>query len=216
MPIVARIITYWFAAPFHSLTSRMSQTPIRTVDFFDILSADLARLRDIMQRRFRPLTDDQLNRRPGPGKWSVGECLEHLNIVGGLYLPTITRKIHQAQERGSTPAETVKHGFIGRKMTEAMRTPPSQKAMKAPQQYAPTGARLPRTVVEVFSRQLDELEVLLRQARRVNANAIRIPNPIIPLLYPRLPDVVELLIEHMKRHVAQAERVLDARPGSGK
>ncbi|WP_375436440.1 DinB family protein [uncultured Hymenobacter sp.] len=190
----------------------MSQTPIRTVDFFDVLSADLARLRDITQRRFRPLTDDQLNRRPSPDKWSVGQCLEHLNIIGGRYLPLITHKIQQAQERGSTPAETVQHGFIGRKMTEAMRTPPSQKAMKAPQQYAPSGARLPRTVVEVFSRQLDELEGVLKHARRVNANTIRIPNPIIPLLYPRLTDVVEMLIEHIKRHVIQAERVLDGKP----
>ena len=212
MPIVARIITHWFAAPFHSPISRMRQTPTRTADFFDVLSADLARLRDITQRRFRPLTDDQLNRRPGPGKWSVGQCLEHLNIVGGRYLPTITHKLQQAQARGSSPAETVRHGFIGRKMTEAMRTPPSQKVMKTPQQYAPTGARLPRTVVEVFGRQLDELEVVLKHARRVNANAVRIPNPIIPLLYPRLTDVTEMLIEHIKRHVTQAERVLDGKP----
>ncbi|UOG74064.1 DinB family protein [Hymenobacter tibetensis] len=190
----------------------MSQTSLRTVDFFDALSADITRLREITQRRFRPLTDDQLNRRPGPGKWSVGQCLEHLNIVGGRYLPTITRKLQQAKERGSTPAETVRHGFIGRKMTEAMRTPPSQKAMKSPQQYAPSGSRLPRTVVEVFIRQLDELEGLLAQARRVNANAIRIPNPIIPLLYPRLTDVSEMLVEHIKRHIAQAERVLDGKP----
>lgn len=190
----------------------MSQTSLRTVDFFDALSADITRLREITQRRFRPLTDDQLNRRPGPGKWSVGQCLEHLNIVGGRYLPTITRKLQQAKERGSTPAEMVRHGFVGRKMTEAMRTPPSQKAMKSPQQYAPSGSRLPRTVVEVFIRQLDELEGLLTQARRVNANAIRIPNPIIPLLYPRLTDVSEMLVEHIKRHIAQAERVLDGKP----
>jgi len=189
----------------------MSPYSTRTAEFFDGLTADLATLRDVTQRRFRPLTDDQLNRRPGPGKWSVGQCLEHLNIVGGLYLPTITRKLKQAQARNTRPAAIVKHGLIGRKMAEAMRTPPSEKAMKSPQQYAPSGARLPRTVVEVFGRQLDELEGLLEQARCVNANAIRIPNPIIPLLWPRLPDVVELLVEHAKRHVAQAERVLESR-----
>lgn len=187
----------------------MSQPPTRTSDFFDGLAADLATLRDITQRRFRPLTDDQLNRRPTPGKWSVGQCLEHLNIVGGLYLPTITRKLKAAQERRTKPADTVKRGIIGRKMTEAMRIPASEKPLKTPQQYAPSGSRLPRTVVEVFSRHLDELTALLEQARLVNANAIRIPNPIIPLLWPRLTDVVEMLVEHLKRHVAQAEHVLE-------
>lgn len=187
----------------------MSQTATRTAAFFDGLTAELAALRDVAQQRFRPLTDDQLNRRPSPDTWSVGQCLEHLNIIGGLYLPLITRKLKLVQERGTTPAETVKHGFIGRKMTEALRVPPVRRALKTPQQYAPSGSRLPRTVVEVFGRQLDELAGLLEQARRVNANAVRIPNPVIPLFWPRLPDVVEMLIVHIQRHVAQAERVLE-------
>ncbi|QNH63067.1 DinB family protein [Hymenobacter sediminicola] len=189
----------------------MSQPVTSTTEFFDGLTAELVALRDVTQQRFKALTDDQLNRRPSPDKWSVGQCLEHLNIVGGLYLPTITRKLKQAQERGSKPASTVKHGYIGRKMTEALRVPPTQKAIKTPQQFAPSGSRLPRTVVEVFSRQLDELLNLLEQARQVNANAVRIPNPIIPLLWPRLTDVAEMMVVHIKRHVAQAERVLDSR-----
>ena len=156
-------------------------TPHRTTDFLDALTADVTGLREIANRRFRTLTDDQLNRGPGPGKWSVGQCLEHLNIVGGLYLPVMSRKLKAAQQRGSSPSEVVKHGYFGQKMTDAMRVPASEKPLQTPQQYAPSGSRLPRTVVEVFSRQLDELSSLLEQARRVNMNAIRIPNPIIPL-----------------------------------
>ncbi|MBT9391797.1 DinB family protein [Hymenobacter sp. NST-14] len=193
----------------------MATTPHRTTDFLDALAADVERARETVHRRFRPLTDDQLNRGPGPGKWSVGQCLEHLNIVGGLYLPVIGRKIKAAQQRGTSPAEEVKHGYFGRKMTEAMRVPAAEKPLQAPQQYAPSGSRLPRTVVEVFSRQLDELSSLLSQARRVNMNAIRIPNPLIPLLLPPLPDAFELLVEHMKRHLQQAERVLDGLGVSG-
>lgn len=189
----------------------MSQPTRRTTEFLDSLAADLQQVRGVVNQRFRPLSDDQLNRGPGPGKWSVGQCLEHLNIVGGLYLPVISRKIKAARERGSTPADVVAHGYFGQKMTEAMRVPATEKPMKTPQQYAPSGMRLPRTVLEVFGRQLDELAGLIEQTRTVNANAIRVPNPIIPLLLPRLTDVLELLVEHMKRHVAQAERVLDAR-----
>ncbi|MFD2785372.1 DinB family protein [Hymenobacter rubripertinctus] len=187
----------------------MPTTPHRTTDFLDALAAEVERAREMANRRFRSLTDDQLNRGPGPGKWSVGQCLEHLNIVGGLYLPVMGRKIKAAQQRGSSPADTVKHGYIGQKMTDAMRVPAAEKPIQSPQQYAPSGSRLPRTVVEVFGRQLDELSSLLSQARRVNMNAIRIPNPIIPLLYPRLTDAFELLVEHQKRHLLQAERVLD-------
>ncbi|TGE14685.1 DinB family protein [Hymenobacter elongatus] len=190
----------------------MSKSAPRTTEFLDHLAADLHTLREVTTRRFRPLSDDQLNRRPATDKWSVGQCLEHLNIIGGHYLPTISRKLKQAQERGSRPAETVKSGFFGHKLIEAMQIPASEKPLKSPQQYAPSGSRLPRTVVEVFGRQLDELLNIVQQARSINANAVRIANPIIPLLYLRLTDQLEFIVVHLQRHVAQAERVLDASP----
>lgn len=186
----------------------MSPTTIRTADFLDRLTADLQTLRSITASEFRPLTDEQLNRRPSPGRWSVGQCLEHLNIVGGHYLPSIARRLRRAKDRSSRPAELVKFGPIGRRFVEAMRLDASTKPLKTPQKFAPSGSRLPRTVVEVFSRQIDELLSLIEQAREVNANGVRIPNVIIPLVFLRLPDQLEFLVAHMQRHVAQAERVL--------
>ncbi|GGE96044.1 DinB family protein [Hymenobacter cavernae] len=196
----------------------MSPTAIRTTDFLDRLKADLQTLRSITASEFRPLTDEQLNRRPSPGKWSVGQCLEHLNIVGGHYLPSIALRLRRAKDRGSRPAEMVKFGPIGRRLVESMRPDDAARPQKAPQKFAPSGSRLPRTVVEVFSRQLDELLNLVEQAREVNANNVRIPNVIIPLVFLRLPDQLELLVVHMQRHVVQAERVLTStvRPESAR
>ncbi|UOQ97714.1 DinB family protein [Hymenobacter sp. 5317J-9] len=179
-----------------------------TSDFFDQLTNDLLVLRVVAQQRFRPLSAEELNRRPSPSRWSAGQCLEHLNIVGGYYLPSIAARIAKAQARGSKPAPTVKSGYIGRRFIEAMRTPVSVKTYESPQRYAPTGTRLPRTVAEVFSRQIDELLRLVLLARQVNANAIRIPNAIFPLLLFRLTDQLEFMVVHIQRHIAQAEAVL--------
>ena len=183
-----------------------------TSDFFDQLTNDLLVLRVMAQQRFRKLSAEELNRRPGPSRWSAGQCLEHLNIVGGYYLPSIARRISRAQARGSKPAPTAKQGYFGRHFIEAMRTSANVKALTTPQRYAPTGTRLPRTVAEVFSRQIDELLRLTLLARQVNANAVRIPNPIFPLLLLRLTDQLEFLVVHIQRHVTQAEAVL---AGSG-
>jgi len=186
----------------------MSSNAIRTADFLDRLRTDLQTLRAITAKEFRPLTDEQLNRRPSPGKWSVGQCLEHLNIVGGHYLPSITQRLRRAKDSGSHPAEFTKFGPLGRRFVESMRQDPATKALKTPQKFAPSGSRLPRTVVEVFSRQIDELLSLLEQAKEVNINSLRIPNAIIPLVRLRLTDQLEFLVAHMQRHVAQAERAL--------
>lgn len=189
-----------------------STAPLRTTEFLDQLAQAVADVRRVTQERFRPLTEDQLNRGPAPGKWSVGQCLEHLNIIGGLYLPVMNQRLRRAQERGTQPAEYIKRGFFGHRLTLAMQTPAREKPLKTPQQYAPSGSRLPRTVVEVFLRQLDDLSHQLQMARNVNANAVRIPNAIVPLLHLRLTDQFEFMIAHLQRHIAQAERVLDARP----
>ncbi len=179
-----------------------------TSDFFDQLTNELLVLRVLAQQRFRSLSAEELNRRPGPSRWSAGQCLEHLNIVGGYYLPSIAKRIVRAQANGSTPAPTAKQGYVGRRMIEAMRTPANVKAYTSPQRYAPTGTRLPRTVAEVFSRQIDELLRLVLLARQVNANAVRVPNAIFPLVRLRLTDQLEFLVVHIKRHIEQAEGVL--------
>ena len=190
--------------------------PVRaTADFFDELTTALLRLRVKAQQRFRPLPPDVLNRRPGVGRWTVGQCLEHLNIVGGHVLPDIRKRLQKALAQGSTPAPVVRSGFVGGRMIAAMRQPASLKPYTSPSRYAPTGTRLPRTVAEVFSRQLDELLSLLLLARQVNANAVRIPNPTLPLLFLRLTDQLELLVVHIERHVAQAEAALAAVEAKG-
>ncbi|KAA9338478.1 DinB family protein [Hymenobacter busanensis] len=189
----------------------MAPFPTRTTDFFDHLTRTVEEARELALRRFRSLSEDELNRRPAPDKWSVGQCLEHLNIIGGLYLPVINQRLRRAQERGSRPVDTVKSGPIGKRLVASMLVPAREKPLKSPQQFAPSGSRLPRTVVEVFLRQLDELLHLLRTAREVNANAVRIPNAIIPLVRLRLTDQFAFLIAHLQRHTAQAERVLDGR-----
>ncbi|WP_133271795.1 DinB family protein [Hymenobacter radiodurans] len=188
----------------------MPSAVIRTTEFFDQLAATVQVVRGVVTQRLRHLSEDQLNRRPSPDTWSVGQCLEHLTIVGGHHLPAVVRKIKAASERSTKPAETVKSGFIGGRLVQAMRTPVSQKALKTPQRYAPSGSRLPRTVVEVFSRQLDEMLHLIDQARTINANRVRIPNPLIPLLQLRLTDEFAFLVAHIERHMAQVERVLQA------
>lgn len=186
----------------------MPATVRATPDFFDQLTNDLLVLRVLVQKRFRPLSAEELNRRPSPSRWSAGQCLEHLNIMGGYYLPSIAARIKRAQEKGSKPALMARQGYLGRRFIESMRTPASVKAHGTPQRYAPTGNRLTRTVTEVFSRQLDELLRLVLLARQVNANAVRIPNAVFPLVRVRLTDQLEFLVVHIQRHVAQAEAVL--------
>jgi hypothetical protein len=187
----------------------MSASSRDTIEFFDQLTNEVLALRVVSYQRLRPLTNEQLNRRPGIGKWSAGQCLEHLNIISGHYLPAIKAQLQQAIVKGSTPRPQVRSGWIGRRLTESARQHMElADIFRVRKQYAPTGVRLTGIVVEAFNRQLDELLRLLLLARQVDAGSVRIPNPVYPWLRLRLTDVFERLIAFFQRYVKQAEQVL--------
>ncbi|GAB3636596.1 DinB family protein [Hymenobacter arcticus] len=187
----------------------MSASARDTTEFFDQLTNKVLALRVLSHQRLRPLTSEQLNRRPGYDKWSAAQCLEHLNLVGGYYLPNLKARLRLAQASGSTAGSQVRSGWLGRYFTATTkdRNGLGDNLLRRPKQYAPTGTRLTGTVVESFNRQLDELLRLLLLARQVDAGAVRVPNPLYPWLRLRLTDVFEALVLHIQRYVKQAEQV---------
>jgi len=187
----------------------MSASARDTNEFFDQLTNQVLALRVLAHQRLRPLNSEQLNRRPGYDKWSAAQCLEHLNIVGGYYLPSLKARLRLAQASGSTAGAQVRSGWLGRYFTATSQRSNGlgDNLLRRPKQFAPTGTRLTGTVVEAFNRQLDELLRLLLLARQVDAGAVRVPNPLYPWLRLRLTDVLEALVTHIQRYVKLAEQV---------
>jgi len=187
----------------------MSASARDTTEFFDQLTNQVLALRVLAHQRLRPLSSEQLNRRPGYDKWSAAQCLEHLNIVGGYYLPSLKARLRLAQASGSSAGAQVRSGWLGRYFTATAQRNNGlgDNLLRRPKQFAPTGTRLTGTVVEAFNRQLDELLRLLLLARQVDAGSVRVPNPLYPWLRLRLTDVLEVLVAHIKRYVKEAEQV---------
>lgn len=190
----------------------MSASVRDTTEFFDQLTNQVLMLRVRSHQRLRPLTAEQLNRRPSYDNWSPGQYLEHLNIVAGYYLPNLKSRLRLAQAEGSTASSRVRSGWLGRYFTTTTRADKGFGAsmLRQPKQFAPTGVRLTGTVVEAFNRQLDELLRLLLLARQVDAGTVRVPNPLHPWLRLRLTDVLEALIAHAQRYLKLAEQALAA------
>ena len=66
----------------HSLLSKM-----------DVLDQDLNRLLETL----REYTDEELNRSPGPGRWSALQVLQHLMLVENLSLKSVERRLGRRQ-----------------------------------------------------------------------------------------------------------------------
>lgn len=82
---------------------------------------------DRQVKDFQQLADDTLRHRPGPGRWSVLDCLEHINLFYADYFSRMEPAIRQA-----SPADRTEYtpGFFAQKMVKGLRPNQGKRTMK--------------------------------------------------------------------------------------
>jgi len=168
----------------------------------------------IAERDFAPLTIEQLRQRPSAQAWSVGECLQHLNLYGEYYLPAMRNAI-----AGSTASaqNTFKGTWLGEYFANMMLPRPDgslSTKMNSPKDKNPALAAsiaVPDDVVAVFLQQQRDFLSGIAQARRADLQGIRIPITISRLIRLTLGDTLRFNVFHNIRHVHQAQRAIGSR-----
>lgn len=182
---------------------RTSETFLRELDEIRRSAADLV----------EGLSDAQLNWRPGPDRWSIAECLEHLSISAELYFPMIDeavarRRAEHGEGRGSGP---VSFNFLERWVLGTLE-PPVRLKVRSPRIFAPPSDLDGKETITRFLSVQDELERRIRDAEGLDLRRIRVPSPVSRLVRSRLGFVFAYLVAHERRHLWQAEQVRTA-PG---
>jgi DinB family protein len=150
------------------------------------------------------LTPEQLNWRPAPGAWSVGQCLEHLYHANQVYLPAIAAALNG---RSPTAALEIRLGRISRWFIRNYIAPnPQGKRARAPKKIQPAEMVQPDVLAD-FLRSNQSARELVRRAAGYDVNAIRFRNPFIPLVRFTVGTGLEIITSHQSRHLLQAERV---------
>src|SRR5262249_46339559 len=83
------------------------------------------------------LSPAQLNWRPEPGRWSIAENLDHLNVIYRQDLDVINNTIAFARDRGVIGEGPFRYGFISRQVVKSQELPIKRK-FKAPKLYTPS------------------------------------------------------------------------------
>jgi hypothetical protein len=158
--------------------------------------------------RVLPLSIEQLRWRPDAEHWSIGECLDHLNLTLGLCLP----KIDDAIGRGALPDSVlVECPQCEQAESDALRwiEPPVTVAVAAPALTIPAPAIDPDWLVDQFHQTRDRYSEAVRRAFGLDLWRLRIVEPIYPPIVS-LGGTLALLAAHDRRHMWQAERVRQA------
>lgn len=176
----------------------------------DRITAELHAADDRARVLVADLTPEQLNWKPSPEAWSVGQCLEHLCASTEIYLGPIAESLNGQQPN---PVDDVTLGWFSRKFIRDYIAPSNKKA-KAPGKIRPGASTVDANILERFLRGNENTRRLMQAASRFDVNRIRFRNPFVPLLRFTVGAGFEILSQHESRHLLQAERVkaLDAFP----
>ncbi len=155
---------------------------------------------------FATYSPRELNWKPTPEKWSVAECLEHLNIYSRYYNPAMEKAI---QEKSHLVfVDDFKSGWIGDFSIKSVH-PDNTKKQKTLKRLAPVHSELPPTVLEDFLTYQQQLRDIISKSRNVNLNKIKIAAEVAKLLKLRLGDCLRFVVAHEQRHIQQAKAVLE-------
>ena len=172
----------------------------------------LNQLQDIRRRAkdlVAGLTPEQLTRRPDPAKWSIAECLSHLNATAAIYQPFIDEAIRKGREAKIFGTGPFNRGGLGRLLIWNAEPPPKFR-MRAPKKILPPSSITdPTKVVAEFMHIQDEWERQVRESEGLNLEKIKCGSPF-PLPRLRLAVPVPWMLAHERRHLLQAEKVKEA------
>jgi len=155
---------------------------------------------------FATCSSRELNWKPMPEKWSIAECLEHLNIYSRYYNPAMEQAI---QEKNHLVfVEDFKSGWVGDFSVKSVH-PDNTKKQKTFKRLDPAQSDLPPTVLEDFLAHQQQLRNIISKSGTVNLNKIKIPAEVAKLLKLRLGDCLRFVVAHEQRHIQQAKAVLE-------
>jgi len=153
----------------------------------------------------RGLSVEQLNWKPRPESWSVGQCLEHLCLTGEVYLAPIAQALNNQQR---SPVETITPGWFGAWFIRSYIAPsPVTRKAVAPKNIRPVLSTVEPSVLDRFLAANREVRALIERARPYDVNRIRFVNPFIGIIRFTVGTGFEIIAKHEDRHLLQAERV---------
>jgi hypothetical protein len=154
---------------------------------------------------FQNLSPEALVKPEMDGKWSVAQCLEHLNSYGDYYLPAVEHVIANVNLNHRKQVDFYQSGWFGNYCIQLMEGSQKFKAFK---KHVPPLGLDGHAVVARFIQQQEGWLRILEQCNAIDINHIRVPISISKLVTLRLGDVLGFVKAHDERHLMQAKRVL--------
>lgn len=150
------------------------------------------------------LSEDLLNQKPASDKWSIGELVEHLMITNELYFGIIRPVIDDASAAQDNLWWKVFQKMMGKMILKSI-NPVTTKKYKTMKVFEPRRSAFTSKIAEDFIDQQNRLLALVDDLQNVEINKTYIASPVGSWVIYSIEDALTIILNHEKRHLAQAE-----------
>ena len=153
----------------------------------------------------RRLSGEQFNWRPDVTRWSIGQCVAHLNITLERYLPVLERAIADGRAQGRLAQRRFVASLFERWFIKSLE-PPVRFRTKTPKAFV---GGLELTVESELARWdalHAQLAAAMRAAEGLDLGRLKVRSQFGPVSLS-LGATFSVLLAHERRHVWQAREV---------
>ena len=146
-------------------------------------------------------------RKPTADRWNAAECLEHLNRYGDFYLPLLEEATAADHQTGGL--ESYRTGLLGGPFAKSMKLNEQGtvgRTMRSPKGWNPQGEPVRDNVLLEFLDQQERYLGVIEAAREVDIRTQRVPLSVFKSIKISVGDMLQVLVYHNQRHMAQAMR----------
>ena len=147
--------------------------------------------------------------RPGPDRWSPGECVAHLNLTSTKFFPVIRDAL--ARSRPLPPGQAdrrLRRDPLGWFLWRIMPPPVRRMRVKAKPAFTPAAGGDPAALLAEFARLQEEMLGLVRAADGLAIDKTMLVSAIDNRARYNLFACLGILARHQHRHLWQAERAV--------
>ena len=175
-----------------------------------VVTGALSATAEEVKHKFGEFSTEQLNWKRAENSWSVGQCLEHLIKTNCEFFPEFENLASGNRQNTFWQSRSPFTGFFGRFLIKAVSE--DSKKVKAPSRRIVPPSDVSADIVGRFVENIADVNTRVNACAHADLQKTVVSSPFFGLMTYRLDDSYTVLVEHTKRHIRQADRVVQS-PG---
>ena len=176
----------------------------------DAIANEFLEALDRLHRLRAAVPANDWGRRRDPARWSVAECLAHLNLTSAAYLRILDAALAEAKRLGGPAPRRYRRDLTGWLLWKTM-GPPVRTRIRTAAAFVPESGAPPEALVIEFERLQNAQMAALREGDGLPLSRVRVVSPFNPRVRYNLYACLSMLPRHQHRHLWQAEQVWGGR-----